>query len=111
MVMEFLKPLETDQDSLGLDAIREVGPGGHFFGAQHTLSRYSDAFYAPIVSDWRNNQQWLAAGKPEAWQKANAVYKQALADYQEPAIDPATRDELNAFVDKRKSEGGAPTDF
>jgi trimethylamine---corrinoid protein Co-methyltransferase len=111
MVMEFLKPLATDPDSLGLDAIREVGPGGHFFGAQHTLSRYSDAFYAPIVSDWRNNQQWLAAGKPEALQKANAVYKQALADYQEPAIDPATRDELNAFVDRRKSEGGAPTDF
>ena len=111
MVMEFMQPLKTDPDSLGLDAIREVGPGGHFFGAQHTLSRYSEAFYAPIVSDWRNNQQWLAAGKPEAWQKANAVYKQALAEYQEPPIDAAARDELNAFVDRRIREGGAPTDF
>ena len=111
MVMEFLQPLETTEDALGVEAIREVGPGGHFFGAKHTLARYSNAFYAPIVSDWRNNQQWLAAGKPEAWQKANAVWKQALAEYQEPAIDPATRDELNAFVDRRKSEGGAPTDF
>ena len=111
MVMEFLKPLETPEDALGLDAIREVGPGGHFFGAQHTLARYSDAFYAPIISDWRNNQQWLAAGKPEAMQRANAVYKQALAEYQEPAIDPAIRDELNAFVERRKAEGGAPTDF
>ncbi len=111
MVMEFMKPLATDQDSLGLDAIREVGPGGHFFGAQHTLARYSDAFYAPIVSDWRNNQQWLAAGKPEAWQKANAVWKQALAEYQEPVINPATRDEINDFVERRKREGGAPTDF
>ena len=111
MVMEFLKPLETDQDSLGLDAIREVGPGGHFFGARHTLSRYSNAFYAPIISDWRNNQQWLAAGKPEAWQKANQVWKQALAEYQEPAIDPAIREELDAFVERRRREGGAPTDF
>lgn len=111
MVMEFMQPLQTDPDSLGLDAIREVGPGGHFFGAQHTLSRYSEAFYSPIVSDWRNNQQWLAAGKPEAWQKANAVYKQALADYQEPSIDVAARDELNDFVDRRIREGGAPTDF
>lgn len=111
MVMEFMQPLKTDPDSLGLDAIREVGPGGHFFGAQHTLSRYSEAFYAPIVSDWRNNQQWLAAGKPEAWQKANAVYKQALAEYQEPPIDAAARDELNDFVDRRIREGGAPTDF
>jgi trimethylamine--corrinoid protein Co-methyltransferase len=111
MVSEFMQPLETTEDALGVEAIREVGPGGHFFGAQHTLARYTNAFYSPIVSDWRNNQQWLAAGKPEAWQKANAVWKQALADYQEPAIDPAIRDELNAFVEKRKSEGGAPTDF
>ena len=111
MVSEFMQPLETTEDALGVEAIREVGPGGHFFGAQHTLARYTNAFYSPIISDWRNNQQWLAAGKPEAWQKANAVWKQALADYQEPVIDPAVRDELNAFVDRRKAEGGAPTDF
>ena len=111
MVSEFLQPLETTEDALGVEAIREVGPGGHFFGAQHTLARYTNAFYSPIISDWRNNQQWLAAGKPEASQKANAVWKQALADYQEPAIDEAVRDELNAYVDKRKAEGGAPTDF
>lgn len=111
MVSEFMQPLETTEDALGVEAIREVGPGGHFFGAQHTLARYSNAFYSPIVSDWRNNQQWLAAGKPEAMQKANLVWKQALADYQEPPIDQAVRDELNAFVDRRKAEGGAPTDF
>ncbi|MBM3520059.1 MAG: trimethylamine methyltransferase family protein [Alphaproteobacteria bacterium] len=111
MVMEFLQPLETTQDALGVDAIREVGPGGHFFGAGHTLARYAEAFYAPIVSDWRNNQQWLAAGKPEAWQKANAVYKQALADYEPPALDTAIRDELGDFVARRITEGGAPTDF
>jgi trimethylamine--corrinoid protein Co-methyltransferase len=111
MVGEFMQPLETTEDALGVEAIREVGPGGHFFGAQHTLQRYTNAFYTPIISDWRNNQQWLAAGKPEAWQKANAVWKQSLADYQEPTIDEAVRDELNAFVEKRKAEGGAPTDF
>ena len=111
MVMEFLQPLRTDEASLGVDAIREVGPGGHFFGAAHTLARYSDAFYAPIISDWRNSQQWTAAGKPEAMQRANAVWKQALAEYQQPYIDPAVRDELNAFVARRKDEGGVPTDF
>ena len=111
MVSEFLQPVEMTEDALGLEAIREVGPGGHFFGAQHTLARYSDAFYAPIVSDWRNNQQWQAAGKPEAWQRANAVYKQALEEYQAPAMDPAIRDALDDFVDRRIREGGAPTDF
>ncbi|WP_415005013.1 trimethylamine methyltransferase family protein [Aestuariivirga sp.] len=111
MVMEFLKPLETSEDALGVEAIREVGPGGHFFGAQHTLARYTDAFYAPIISDWRNNQQWLAAGKPEAMQRANIVWKQALAEYEAPPLDPAIREELDSFVERRKREGGAPTDF
>ncbi len=111
MVIEFLQPLEISEDSLGLDAIREVGPGGHFFGAAHTLARYTDAFYAPMISDWRNYQQWHAAGRPEAWQKANALWKQALAEYEPPPIDPAIAEELDAFVARRIEEGGAPTDF
>jgi trimethylamine--corrinoid protein Co-methyltransferase len=111
MVMEFLQPLEINEDSLGLEAIREVGPGGHFFGAAHTLARYTDAFYAPLISDWRNYQQWAASGRPEAWQKANALWKQALAEYEPPAIDPAIAEELDAFVARRTEEGGAPTDF
>jgi trimethylamine--corrinoid protein Co-methyltransferase len=111
MVTEFLKPLDTSDDALGIEAIREVGPGGHFFGAAHTLARYTNAFYAPMISDWRNNQQWAAAGKPEAAQKANVLWKQALQDYREPPMDPAIRAELDAFVERRKREGGAPTDF
>ena len=111
MVSEFLQPLDMSVDAFGVEAIREVGPGGHFFGARHTLARYETAFYAPLISDWRNNQQWSAAGGPEASQKANAVYKQALADYHEPPMDPAVREELDAFVARRKEEGGSPTDF
>ncbi len=111
MVKEFLKPVEMTEDALGIEAIREVGPGGHFFGAQHTLARYSDAFYQPIISDWRNNQQWVAAGSPEARQKANQVYKQALAAYERPAMDSAIEAELNDYVDRRVASGGVPTDF
>jgi trimethylamine--corrinoid protein Co-methyltransferase len=111
MVMEFMQPLALDDDSLGLDAIREVGPGGHFFGAAHTLARYTDAFYAPLVSDWRNHQQWAADGRPEAWQKANTLWKQALAEYEPPPLDPGVVEELDAFVARRTEEGGAPTDF
>jgi trimethylamine--corrinoid protein Co-methyltransferase len=111
MVMEFLQPVDMSEDALGLDAIREVGPGGHFFGAVQTLARYENAFYSPILSDWRNYQQWFAAGRPEASQKANVVYKQALSDYEEPAMDRTIREELDDFVERRKREGGAPTDF
>jgi trimethylamine--corrinoid protein Co-methyltransferase len=111
MVSEFLEPVDMSEDALGLAAIREVGPGGHFFGSQQTLARYEKAFYAPILSDWRNFQQWSAAGSPDACRKANAVWKQALADYVEPSMDMARREELDEFVERRKCEGGAPTDF
>jgi trimethylamine--corrinoid protein Co-methyltransferase len=111
MLEEFLKPVDMDEDSLGLDAIREVGPGGHFFGAQHTLARYAHAFYSPLISDWRNFQQWQAAGSPEASQKANAIWKQALAEYVAPYLDPAIAEEIDAFIALRTEEGGEPTDF
>jgi len=111
MVAEFLTPLDLSEDALGIEAIRSVGPGGHFFGTQHTQDRYKNAFYAPIISDWRNFETWAEAGSPTAMEKANRVWKERLATYEEPYMDPAIREELNAFVDKRKAEGGAPTDF
>ncbi|NMD06544.1 MAG: trimethylamine methyltransferase family protein [Phyllobacteriaceae bacterium] len=111
MVKEFLLPIEVNDDALGVEAIREVGPGGHFFGAQHTLARYSDAFYSPMVSDWRNNQQWDAAGRPDALKRANTLYKQALNEYQAPMFDPAAKDALDDFVNRRLREGGVSTDF
>ena len=111
MVMEFLKPLDVNEDTMGFEAIKEVGPGGHFFGAQHTLARYATAFYQPMISDWRNFQQWQASGSPQAAQKANALWKKALEEYVEPAIDPAIAEEIDAFVARRSEEGGEPTDF
>ena len=111
MVKEFMVPVEITEDSLGVEAIREVGPGGHFFGAAHTLARYTDAFYAPMVSDWRNYQQWAAAGSPDAYKRANTLYKQALTEYQMPDMDIAIKESLDNFVNRRLREGGVPTDF
>ncbi|MEZ5774657.1 MAG: trimethylamine methyltransferase family protein [Hyphomicrobiaceae bacterium] len=111
MIAEFLKPLDVSEAALGIEAMREVGPGGHFFGARHTLERYSTAFYAPLISDWRNFESWRAAGSPDAMQKANALYRQALAEYEPPPLDPAIAEEIDAFVERRIAEGGQPTDF
>ena len=111
MVKAFLQPIEINDDALGVEAIREVGPGGHFFGAQHTLARYSDAFYNPMVSNWMNNQQWDAAGRPDAITRANTLYKQSLTEYVEPPMDEATKDALNDFVNRRLREGGVAMDF
>ena len=104
---EFLQPVPVDADALALDAVREVGPGGHFFGAQHTLARYETAFYQPLLSDWRNFETWEEAGAESATQRAQRLYKQALADYEPPPLDPAIAEELEAFVERRREEGGA----
>ncbi|MGH6961366.1 MAG: trimethylamine methyltransferase family protein, partial [Dongiaceae bacterium] len=106
MMAEFLRPLEINDDTLGLDAIAEVGPGGHFFGSPHTMERYETAFYAPMVSDWRNFETWREAGAVDAAHKANAIWKQLLAGYQAPPLDPAIDEALKEFVAKRKQEGG-----
>ena len=111
MVAEFLTPLDVSPAGLAMDAIKDVGPGGHYFGTAHTLERFETAFYSPIISDWRNFESWEEAGKPTADQKANATWKKELALYERPYMDPAIEEELDAFVAKRKAEGGAPTDF
>jgi trimethylamine--corrinoid protein Co-methyltransferase len=111
MVSAFLAPLVVDEDSLALDAVREVGPGGHFFGCEHTKARYRNAFFAPMISDWRNYESWEEAGSPTAYQKANEVYRSHLAEYETPPIDPGIREALEDFVARRKQEGGVPTDF
>lgn len=107
MMAQTLQPLEVTEESLGLDAVREVGPGGHFFGAAHTLARYETAFYAPILSDWRNFETWEESGSETVTQRANSLFKELLSSYEAPAIDTAIVEALDAFVAKRKEEGGA----
>ena len=111
MVAEFLKPVRVDEAELALDAIREVGPGGHFFGAAHTQSRYRTAFFAPMISDWRNSEAWREAGSPTAADAAERIVAERLATYAPPPFEPDRREALEAFVARRKAEGGAPTDY
>ncbi|WP_223475473.1 trimethylamine methyltransferase family protein [Oricola indica] len=109
--ISYFEPLTTGSDDIAVDAIREVGPGGHFFGIQHTQDRYETAFYSPFLSDWSNFENWEDRGAVTTVERANKVCKQILAEYEEPPIDEGIREELEAFVEKRKREGGAPTDF
>ena len=109
--IHYMKPVPVSDDDLAFDAMREVGPGGHYFGAAHTLARYETAFYTPMVSDWRNFESWQEAGSPQSQDHANRVWKQLIADFEPPPMDEAIREELADFVARRKAEGGAPTDF
>jgi trimethylamine--corrinoid protein Co-methyltransferase len=105
---EILQSLDASEAEIGFDAIAEVEPGGHFFAAKHTMERYRTAFYEPLVSDWRNFGQWTEDGAKTAAQRANTIWKDVLASYQEPALDPSVRAQLDEFVERRTREGGAP---
>jgi trimethylamine--corrinoid protein Co-methyltransferase len=106
MMSEFLQPLVVDEAHLAFDAISEVGPGGHFFGAAHTLERYESAFYSPLVSDWRNFETWRDAGSPTASQHANRIWKQALESFAPPPLEDSRAAELSDFVERRRAAGG-----
>ncbi len=111
MVSASLDPIVVDEDSLALDAIAEVGPGGHFFGTAHTQARYRTEFYRPLISDWRNYETWQEAGSPDAAQKANQLVKLFLQEYQEPVMDEACKAELVDYVESRAAEGGVAVDY
>jgi len=108
MFAELFQPVVVSSDEIGLDAVAEAGPGGHFFATAHTMQRYRDAFYTPLVSDWRNYGAWLDDGAKTATDRASAVGRSTLESFQPPPLDPAVNEALNDYVARRRAEGGAP---
>jgi trimethylamine--corrinoid protein Co-methyltransferase len=104
MMHHFLNGLEVSEEALALQAIADVGPGGHHLGTPHTLARYRDAFYSPIISDRQNYDAWHENGASDAAQRAHRVAKQLLAAYEPPAMDTAVAEALQEYVDRRKRE-------
>ncbi len=102
-----LQPINTDASELGLDAMKEVGPGGHFFGCDHTMQRYKTAFYEPFLSDWQNNENWQLAGAKDATTRATEVWQKALGEFEAPPTDAAVDAALQEFMAKRKEQIGS----
>lgn len=107
----YMQQPKWGEDDIAIDAIKEVGTQGHFFGIQHTQDRYETAFYEPFLSDWSNFENWEERGAVQTVERANGIWKSILNEYEAPPMDEAIKEELDAFVAKRKEEGGAPTDF
>lgn len=113
MIQRYMEPatFATTPEDIAFDAIKEVGPQGHFFGVQHTQDRYETAFYSPFASDWRNYEAWELDGAKWTAERAHKIFKDILNEFTPPPMDEAIAEELRAYVARRKSEGGAPTDF
>ena len=108
MMQAWMEPMATDDAALGLEAIAEVGPGGHFFGTAQTMGSYQTAFHQPMLSNWDNYPNWLEKGSEEAPRRANRIWKEVIAAYDEPKLDEAKAEALADYVARRKAEGGAP---
>ncbi len=106
MLKEEFTPLEVDEASLAWDAHVEVGAGGHFLGAAHTLERFRDCFYRPLLSSTENFERWQRNGGRDAAARAGGIWRRTIEEYEPPAIDPAVRDELAAYVTRRRAELG-----
>lgn len=104
MCHKYLQGVDLSEEAFAMESIREVPPGGHHLGTYHTMRHFRTAFYRPEIFDIDSAEQWEINGSKDAYQRANAKYKQLLAGYQPPVLDPAVRDTLHDFVAKRKAE-------
>ncbi len=106
-VAELCSPTPADAAAIGLDALAEVEPGGHFFAAQHTMDRYDTAFYEPIVADLSNFGLWSESGGKSAAERALDVWKNTLRDYRPPAGSGEIADRIARYIEDHEAAGGA----
>jgi len=106
MLREEFTPLEVDEASLAYDAHVEVGAGGHFLGAAHTLERFRECFYRPLLSSTENYERWARNGGRDATTRASEIWRAKLDEYEQPPLDEGIRQELDEYVVRRRAELG-----
>jgi len=99
--------LTVDEDSFGWSALQDVEPGGHFFATEHTMQRYRDAFYSPLVADLSNHGSWTEAGGLSSSERATQIWKRILDEFAPPPHSAATMDNIATYIEEGISRGGA----
>jgi len=94
--------VHMDENGQAMDAIREVGPGGHYLGCAHTHANFKTAFWRSDLLDYKPYETWIDEGGRDTMALANARFKKLLADYQQPALDPGINEALADYVARRK---------
>jgi len=95
--------VDLSDNGQALDAIREVGPGSHFLGCAHTQANFENAFYRSTIADNNSFEQWQEEGSLDAAQRAHAIWKRQLSEYQAPPIDAAVDEALRDFMARKKA--------
>ncbi|KIN64823.1 Trimethylamine methyltransferase [Sulfitobacter noctilucicola] len=108
MIAELCAGAKAGTEEIGLDALQQVEPSGHFFAADQTMGRYRTEFYEPIVHDYANFGTWTDRGAQDANTRATSVWQDILTRGTGPSVDAARLSELQAYVATRTSAGGAP---
>ncbi|PRY21411.1 trimethylamine--corrinoid protein Co-methyltransferase [Aliiruegeria haliotis] len=103
MLHGYLRGMDVSEDALGFDALAELGPGQHLFSTAHTMRHYKTAYYDSELDDNQPWETWSEQGAADSMTRANARWKDLLAAYEPPAIDPATDDALRAFIARKKA--------
>jgi trimethylamine--corrinoid protein Co-methyltransferase len=103
MLQTMLNGVDLSESGQAMDAIREVGPGKHFLGCAHTQTNFETAFHTSALADNNSFEQWDAEGRLDMAQRANALWKKMLHDYEPPPIDPAVDEALLDFIARRKA--------
>ena len=104
MVARYAKGLGMSEEDFAWDAYEEAGPGQHFLGTAHTMRHYTTAFHQHNVFSMDNYELWEEKGKVDSYKQAYPIWQQMLRDYEPPQLDPALREELVEFVERRRLE-------
>ncbi|MGI9436342.1 MAG: trimethylamine methyltransferase family protein [Geminicoccaceae bacterium] len=105
---ELCAPTPEDDESLAWSALADVDPGGHFFATEHTLERYSEAFYEPLIADLSNFGFWTERGAQTSAQRAKTLWQRTLSEFSGPPTGADADARIAAYITKKKSDGGAP---
>ena len=106
MLQAEFAPLEVTDETIAFSAHEEVGHGGHFLGATHTLERFRECFYRPLLSSTENFERWKTKGSRDTAARAGEIWRQTLESYDQPPLDDAIREELAEYVTRRRAELG-----
>ena len=104
MAYRMAEGIRWDDFDAALDAVNDIGPGGHYLGHPHTLENFQRAFYMPELFDNNAIEQWAAEGAHEITARGLDHAKRLLADYEEPTLDPGVNEALLDYIARRERE-------